>query len=106
MATERKIAVLTDDATGMQRSALPSFSSTSRQVSEVATEVISSNLDQFLRSFEEALDGSVSRESSFAVDQIELNLVINAQGGIELIGKVNAGVTASFKVTLKRKKQD
>ena len=38
----------------------------------------------------------------FRVSSIELNLVVNAEGGIELLGKVSTGIEASMKITLTR----
>ena len=36
------------------------------------------------------------------VDQIEINLAINAEGGIELVGKISAGIATSIKIVLVR----
>jgi hypothetical protein len=40
---------------------------------------------------------------SFEIDEIEISLAVTAEGGVELIGKVTAGVEAGIKITLKRR---
>lgn len=103
MSEKWTIPILTDDFEGTQRNVLPTLSGASRRVSDVASELLSRNLQHFLRTFEKLLDSSDFSTSRFAIDQIELNLVVNAEGSIELVGKVSSGVVASMKVTLKRK---
>jgi len=97
------ISILTEDCDSVRKNVLPSLASGSRKVTEVAVDVLSGNLQQFLRNFEVALDSTDLSTSRFQLDQIELNLVVNAEGSIELVGKVSSGVVASVKVTLKRK---
>ena len=58
-------------------------------------------LDNFQKIFEEQSQDS----NSFIIDEIELNLAINASGGIELVGKANAGIEGGIKVKLKRKNE-
>jgi nitrogen-specific signal transduction histidine kinase len=101
MTLKSAIAIVTDDLT--ERNALPSIHSVSKKVSEIATEVISENLSRFICNFESVLDRADASDSRLIIDQVELNLVVNAQGGVELIGKVSAGMAASIKLTLKRR---
>jgi hypothetical protein len=49
------------------------------------------------------LDVDTSKESKFYVDELEISLAINASGGVELIGKLEAGAQAGIKIKLKRK---
>ncbi len=83
--------------------ALPGLKKGSEFVSSIASDVLKSNLMAFMRNFEEVLESSYSEDSKYEVDSIELNLSVNADGGIELLGKLRAGTEASIKVTLKRK---
>ena len=98
------ISVLVDEPMGTARGALPSLSGAARTVIEISTDSLSTSLKDFIARFQDVLDEDTTCEkSAFSVDQIELSLAVNGQGGVELIGRVTAGVTASIKLTFKRR---
>jgi hypothetical protein len=66
--------------------------------------VLSKSLNEFLLAFVPVIEEQPKEISGYYLDEIELSLTINAQGGIELVGKLDAGVEAGIKVKLKRKK--
>jgi hypothetical protein len=69
---------------------------------EVSAEDLSKNLDTFLSKFEPVLKNQDKSFGSFRVDELELSLVVSAEGGVSLIGIAKAGATAGLKVKLKR----
>ena len=57
--------------------------------------------------FQNSLDEHLNNtDSLFSVDSIELNLAVNAEGGIEMIGKLTAGVQSSVKVLLRKRQSE
>jgi len=67
---------------------------------------IVSQMHIFLDSFQQIFEEQSQTSNNFVIDEIELNLAINASGGIELIGKATAGIEGGIKVKLKRKSED
>jgi hypothetical protein len=49
---------------------------------------------------------SQDQKSAFIIDEVELSLAVNAKGGIELLGKLEAGAQAGIKIKLKRRSRD
>jgi len=92
---------------GEVKGAMPSLQRclerSSASVAVVASDILADNLRQFLAQIERSIIDTPPRGSAFQVEQIELNIVVNANGGIELVGKAIAGAEASMKVVLKRK---
>jgi len=83
--------------------ALPRLGKTAAlQVVKVAPTAISENLKEFLTNFQKVLAEPPSIEG-YTLEEIELSLVVNATGGIELIGKASAGVQSGIKIKLKKK---
>ena len=70
---------------------------------QISRDQMASQLQEFLLSIEPVLKVELDKGTGFAIDAIELSLTVNANGGLELIGKLNAGMEASIKLTLKRK---
>ncbi len=56
----------------------------------------------FLESIDELIEESDRKDSKLQIGTIEFNPAINAEGGVELIGKASAGVTSSIRVVLRR----
>ncbi|MHB9073685.1 MAG: Pepco domain-containing protein [Desulfobaccales bacterium] len=101
---DRKIPILVEiNETRNEKHAFGRPTKMITQVVEIYPEVISKNLEFFLANFEPVLNGPGNNLGEFEIDEIELNLNVNAEGGISLIGAIKAGVAASFKVKLKRK---
>lgn len=98
-----KIHIWVDDGEGASKAAVPRMSQVTRHVVTSTTGTISENLSSFLKAFEPIAERAASATSSFEVDEIELSLAVNGKGGIELLGKLEAGAEASIKVKLKRK---
>jgi len=97
------ISVWTDEERSPSKASIPRMADITRHVADVSADVISSNIEKFLRTFEPVLERAASAASKFEIDEIELSLVVNGKGGVELLGKVEAGAQASIKVKLKRK---
>src|ERR1700687_4647919 len=97
-----KIRVWTEVMVGDRKEALPGLK---RAVAvwesvEVEGRHLCEALKNFLHDFESVFSETEKR-SSFTVDEIELNLAVNGEGGIELIGKLSASAQAGVKVRLK-----
>jgi len=97
------IYIWTDDDERTSKAAVPRMSQVTRHVVTYTADTISENLSAFLKAFEPIAARAVSATSSFEIDEIELSLAVNGKGGIELLGKLEAGAEASIKVKLKRK---
>ena len=69
----------------------------------ISAAVATTTLGQSNDSSNSILDVDTSKESKFYVDELEISLAINASGGVELIGKLEAGAQAGIKIKLKRK---
>lgn len=102
MATNTVIEVWTDSQTTEAKAAVPMPAIFSRRAVDVKPEELSAKLKAFLSGFESVLRECPPVIGGFSVDQIELNLAVNASGGIELIGKLSAGVQASIKLVLRK----
>jgi len=89
------IRLWTIEDIGDTRSALPS----SPHVAEIACGTLTKNLQTFLNTLKQGLSQLEFSHSNYAIEKLELNLAVNAQGGIELIGKLSAGTTASIRLT-------
>ena len=105
MSKPELIRVWAESEEADKRSALPSLNKLVRATVEVSADALAVNLRQFLNSFLTVLSQQELVESEYNVESIELNLAVNAQGGIELIGKLSGGVTTSMKVHLVRRNE-
>jgi hypothetical protein len=74
-----------------------------RRVAVVTNEFVAENLQKFMRAFDPVIEGMSSAAGRFYVDEIEVSLAIDAKGGVQLIGKMEAGAQATLKVKLKRR---
>ena len=103
MSETDKIKIWTDEEQRKGKAAVPRMAQVARNVASASADVISDNLQVFLKAFEPIAAKASSATSDFLVDEIELSLVVNGKGGIELLGKLEGGAEASIKVKLKRK---
>lgn len=87
------------------KAALPSLGSRTTKVITLSHEQVADSLREFLAQTQSLQAVDTPEESPFFIDEIELSLAVNATGGIELVGKLEAGAQAGIKVTLKRKAQ-
>jgi hypothetical protein len=67
---------------------------------KIKAEDLNKNLKEFLENFSPVFEGNLGI-GKFDIEEIELSLVVNAKGGFELLGKVEAGAEASIKLKLK-----
>jgi len=99
------IPVWSNEQMGNEKSALPKISRKVADATQVSTEVLSNNLREFVQKFQGAIDPDVDI-GGFCIEELELSLVVNAKGGIELLGKVEAGAQASLKIKLRKRAKD
>jgi hypothetical protein len=104
MTVSQKIEIWTTAPDADIKAALPTFSKTRIEVTHVAASALSKNLTNFLTDMQAVFEMSPSVTPGFHIDEIELNLGVNSQGGVALIGKLEAGVQVGIKVKLKRAK--
>ena len=69
---------------------------------KVKASKISDNLKIFLNSFFSILEDQSGIKSKYYVDEIEINLGITANGGIEFVGKISSGTQVGLKVKIKK----
>ncbi len=101
--SEGSIAIWTNTQEDDVKSAMPKMADVTNDNMVVSAETVTNNINTFLDSFYPLLESQQSNNTSFFIDEIELSLVVNAKGGIELLGKLEAGAQASVKVKLKKK---
>ena len=89
-----------------EHSIVPSLGKVSLKCSEVSAEILVENIQGFIRKFQSILNDQENHNFDYGLEEIELNLSVNAQGGIELIGKLSVGVTTSVKVRLMKRRKD
>jgi hypothetical protein len=102
MKPTKTIPVWTDEETPRAKSALPMPAAALKGIAKVDSKTLADNLKDFLTAFDGVLADCPTTFSAFQIDEMELSLAVNAQGGIELLGKLSAGAEASIKVKLKR----
>ena len=93
------------DTKDNEQTALPKIARKAATSTQVSAQILSDNLKSFLKNFEGVIDPE-NDIGGFVIDEVELNLVVNAKGGIELIGKLEAGTQASMKIKLKRRSEN
>jgi hypothetical protein len=103
MAKELTIPVWTTELKEQTRAALPALARKAGEVVDVGADIITKNLNDFVQRFRSIVDIQ-DGELPFFVDEVELSLAVNAKGGIELLGKIEGGASASIKIKLKRRK--
>lgn len=102
MARKQTVPVWTSDPTANTKTALPTLARQATSVVEVETDLIAENLNAFMEKFRPVVE-SQDQKSPFVIDEVELSLAVNAKGGIELLGKLEAGAQAGIKIKLKRR---
>lgn len=104
MPKDRIPIVIEDAVEASTKAALPQLARQAVLKSvEVSGDVLRENLKAFLTKFAGLLEDGFLTDTHAAIDEIELSLVITANGGIELVGKLAAGSQAGVKVKLKRR---
>ena len=100
---KHEITVWTTFSGDDTQNALPSFTKGTIKAVQVTSDTLAKNLESFLSNLESVIQVNPPNDSPFYIDQMELNLAVNASGGIELLGKLEGGAQAGIKITLKRK---
>jgi hypothetical protein len=106
METKDNILIWIDEITDTERKdALPGLVRRNKAGAVVSksAEEIRMNIQNYINKFAPLLKNPDTPDSSYIVDEIELALTVNAEGGIELLGKLTIGAEASVKVRLKRR---
>lgn len=105
MGTPQDIDIWTEMTDDDSKSALPRLGKAAgMQVVKVGANVLAENMQSFLALLDEVLSNQPKSVSGYSIDEIELNLAVNAHGGIELVGKLTAGMEAGIKIKLKARK--
>lgn len=104
MTESSKIEIWTSESDDDRRAALPTLGKARIEVTHVEASVLSQNLKEFLAQFRSIFEDQEMSSSGYSIDEIELSLGVNAKGGVALLGKIEAGATASIKVKLKRER--
>lgn len=97
------IRILTQTIEEDTKSALPAIGRRiNTKTLELTNDVLANRLEEFFSSFDSVLKRLPSSVAGFSIDELELTLAINASGGVEIIGKVEVGITTGMKFTLRR----
>jgi len=100
---DRTIRILTQTIEEDTKSALPAIGRRiTTKTLELTNDVLANRLEEFFSSFDNVLEHLPSSVAGFSIDELELTLAINASGGIEMVGKAEAGITTGMKFTLRR----
>ena len=89
MQDRLEIQLWTEEPEDSVKSAIPSLARTVQRTVSVSAEMVAKNLSSLIQPFRDAFDETESTPGSLGIERIELNVVVNAAGGVELIGKVN-----------------
>lgn len=102
MKSNEAIMIWSAEPQDSGKSAFPLPTTGPRQVAQVAVDTVARNLRDVVGKFDGMLTEIARTSSEFTLSEIEISLAVNAHGGIELIGKLEAGVEASIKVKFTR----
>jgi hypothetical protein len=107
MAKKGSISVWTTATTEKTKAALPrlggGIAASATEVVSVSVDAVRKNLSAFLEQIGPLLDPPREALKGYEIEEIELNIAVNGSGGIELVGKLEAGAQAGMKIKLKRK---
>jgi len=107
MAKKSFISVWTAATPEISKAALPrlggAVAAGATEVVSVSVETMRKNLDAFLEQIGALLESPREALKGYEIEEVELSLAVNGSGGIELVGKLEAGAQAGMKIKLKRK---
>lgn len=107
MTKKGSISVWTTAAEGGSKAALPRLgggvAAGATEVVSVSVDAVKKNLGDFLEQIAPLLDSAGEALKSYEIEEIELNIAVNGSGGVELVGKLEAGAQAGMRIKLKRK---
>lgn len=105
MLKDQSISVVVDANAGeASRQAFPNLMTDLVKSTSLSQKDLSESLRDFVSTISGILEASVSDDAKYVADEIELNLVVNASGGIELVGKLSSGIQTSIRLVLRRRK--
>ncbi|MFC4313016.1 hypothetical protein ACFPN2_28290 [Steroidobacter flavus] len=99
--SDSKLPIWTYPAEAEGKHALPQIGRSPLQITEVDPKLVTSSLKRAIAAFDPLVQDAPST-GGFEIESIELHFGISASGAVALIGKLEAGMEASIKVTLKR----
>ncbi len=105
MVKDSLINVIVETEESNTKSILPSIAGKKMATVSLPVKLMKQNLKRFLDSMEDIITDVNRSGKTMKVDQIELNLAVNAEGGFELIGKASASIETSIKIVLVRSKK-
>ncbi len=107
MKDEKFITVITsyNEVKPDTKAGLPSFKKIAEKEIKISSEKLAQNLQDFLESFKPVLEKQETKLGKFVINEIELNLAINASGGIDLIGKLDVGIEGGITIKLQRQSE-
>lgn len=105
MANKNEITILTTSQEQKEKAGLPDFKAFAKKEIKVSTEALSKNLKEFMEKIKPIIESQAEKIGQFSVTEIELNLAINASGGIDLIGKMEAGIEGGITIKLTRERK-
>jgi hypothetical protein len=107
MTKKNSISVWTTATTEVSKAALPrlggSVAASATEVVSVSMDTVRKNLNAFLEQIGPLLDPPRETLKNYEIEEIELSIAISGSGGVELVGKLEAGAQAGMKIKLKRK---
>ena len=108
MNNDNLITIITTSQTSEIKGGLPTLKNLSNKILSneeitVTSEKLSLNLKSFLEKLKPVFEEQETQIGSFEISEIELSLAINTSGGIELIGKVDVGITGGIKIKLQKR---
>ena len=110
MTKKNSILVWTTATAEVSKAALPrlggSVAASATEVVSVSMDTVRKNLNTFLEQISPLLDPPSEALKNYEIEEIELSIAISGSGGIELVGKLEAGAQAGMKIKLKRKQAD
>ena len=102
METEKNITVITQVKPSESKGGLPTLKDLTSKEIIVSSEKLATNLKEFLEKFKPVIEQQATKVGSFEVSEIEIHIVINASGGIELIGKAEVGFEGGITIKLQK----
>jgi hypothetical protein len=108
MTKKGSISVWTTATAERSKAALPRLgggvvAASATEVVSVSLDTVRKNLNAFLEQIGPLLDPPREALKNYEIEEIELSIAISGSGGIELVGKLEAGAQAGMKIKLKRK---
>ncbi len=105
MKEKDQITILTTASEKTEKAGLPNFKTFVKNEINISAETLSKNLKEFLDKMKPVIESQATIIGQFSVSEIELNLAINATGGIDLVGKFEAGIKGGITIKLTRKEK-